>query len=580
MKVIKKELIYILIFSFIISFILLLVGFFYLEKGNNLYVTIFQGIKIVISVIILILIIKFKMKVIIFGFSLVLLAWIWNFIASIFAIDTALFDYINLAVYEFFSLIAIVLLQIGILRMLKRNNLLVNKLEKLAFYDSLTNLPNRNMLLDYCPLNNQFCDGKSCACNERKRIVESNRLASVLFIDVDDFKNINDSLGHYYGDLLLKQIANRLKGIADDEDMIVHLSGDEFLLIAFELDIGIKLELKLLHILNSLAQPYKINNKEVVISASIGVAVYPADGPRMNDVIEKADMAMYQAKSIGKNCFFIYNSDLDFFLKNKYEMINDLKSSILKNDFVIYYQPIADCKTNEVMGLEALVRWNHPTKGIVYPNTFVPIAEEIGVIKEIDLIVMKKVCEQIVKWQQNGEKVYNVSINISPVLFNDPNFLTKIDSIISLYKIEPSNISIEITENVAFHNVEETKIKLNEMFKRDIKVYLDDFGTGYSSMLYLKQYIINFIKIDRSFITAITDNETDRALVNTLCYLSEQLNFKVVAEGIETLDQLNIIQKLGCHYYQGYLLSKPVPIEELEKNLINMANYLQKREEN
>jgi diguanylate cyclase (GGDEF)-like protein len=386
----------------------------------------------------------------------------------------------------------------------------------------------------------------------------------LFFIDIDDFKIINDNLGHYYGDLLLEEIAIRFKSFLDDEDIIIHLSGDEFLIVVYDICLDIDFREKANRIIDEMRKSFVLNGKEVHISCSVGIALYPEHGETIEEVMQKADISMYKAKNEGKNQVVIYNDKIEKFMNSKFEMISDLKTSVKNNDFVVHYQTKATTEEGEITGLEALVRWNHPTRGLVYPNDFIPLAEEIGVIKDIDIFVLNKACQQIEKWMKENKNPYNISVNISPIFFNQNSFILTLDKILSQYEINPSYISVEITENIALKDIHLTQLKINQLKKRNIKVHLDDFGRGYSSLSYIKDYPVDYLKIDKVFIDDIINNEVDQTLVKTIVNVSNLLGIKVIFEGVETKEQLDVLKKIGCNEYQGYFLSKPKPIDDID----------------
>ncbi len=461
-------------------------------------------------------------------------------------------------------LIALVLMMLGINDVHNERLSFIKKIKNLTFYDPVTGLPSKNIILKTCPIKIIInCRNKKCHYFEGNKKILNKQITAVMLIDIDDFKMINDNLGSKYGDILLKLVAERLKTLVRENDIIIRHSADEFLLIIndiqYENDVAKITE----RVLSRIRQPFILPNNKVNITCSIGLALIPQHGDYIDDIIEKADIAMNKAKKEGKNQYFIFNNDLKDSFISLYERIHELKSAVKNDEFVVHYQPKAYTESNIIFGLEALVRWNHPKLGIIYPNDFVPLAEEIGVIRDIDLIVLKKVCKQIDDWINDNKLPYNITVNISPIFFMDDDFIEKIDETLSNFKLDPSYLGIEITETVGIKNYEDTRKKIDELKTRKITVYLDDFGKGYSSLCYLKHFPVDYLKIDKNFIDGINVNRIDEEIITYINNICSMLGIKVISEGIETIEQLNFIRDKGCHGYQGYLLSKPKDINEL-----------------
>jgi diguanylate cyclase len=524
----------------------------------NLFI---HGIKVMFIINCIVILKDFKLKKFTAGCLFIATAWLWNFLNTLFEFNNPILE---LIFYNLLSFIGFVLVIYGVLKALSSNRDLIEELKSLAFFDSITNLPNKNSILSSCPIKGGVnCQKADCVCKDRNAVLLDNKDSVVLYIDIDDFKDINDNLGSFYGDLLLEQVAKRLKSCIRNDDILTRISGDEFLIIMTDKDIFKNVEKIVTRILNKMKDSYNLLNKDVLVSCSIGVAKYPIDGSNLEDVLQKANIAISKAKKINKSNYIIYDIGLEKESNNKFDTINDLKQSIKNKDFVIYYQSKANTFNNEITGLEALVRWNHPKRGIVYPNDFIQIAEDVGLIKEIDINVLNLACRQIESWINEGKQPYNISVNISPVFFNDALFVETLDQILSNYKIDCSFISIEITENIVLKDVSKTKDTLQKLKSRNIKVYMDDFGKGYSSLSYIKEFPIDYVKIDKAFIDGITQNHVDLTLVETIVNISKQLGFKVVSEGVESEEQLAVLKRIGCHEFQGYVLCKPQPIEKL-----------------
>ncbi|NLG82750.1 MAG: bifunctional diguanylate cyclase/phosphodiesterase [Bacilli bacterium] len=446
-----------------------------------------------------------------------------------------------------------VLLIIGMILLIyyfyQMNDYLLN----MAYYNLQTNLPNRNYL---------FTVGRK----EFNYFMSYHKRFALLFIDLDDFKLINDYFGHSVGDEVLALIAKRLKESVGPEDIVIHLSGDEFLIIYHNLD---DIESVAKHILAYINEPYIANNREVIVSCSIGISFYPDNGVTLHTLIKKADIAMYEAKKGGKNHYSFFDRTLETAFDVRFNLIHELKNAVKYNEFTVYYQIKANTINNQVTGLEALVRWNHPKHGLVLPNEFVPLAEEIGIISKIDIIVLRKVCAQIKSWIDEGRTPYNISVNISPQFFTSTNFLDTFNSIIDEFNIDCEYLSIEITENMALKNIKQTKFIIDELRKRKVKIHIDDFGKGYSSLTYIKEFAFDYLKIDKTFIDALPHNMFDTEIIKMIINLSNLFGFKIIYEGVENEEQLAYLRSLGSYEYQGYLLSKPQPIEVINKYLDN-----------
>lgn len=565
---------YITIFVTILTtLILLIIAYIFKEKINfdNRIDLLINGAKVILIVIVSMLLSKHKVKHLNLGCLFLSIAWLWNYLSvyiDIIHLTTPFFVYHNV-IYHVFRMLGLFFILYGINKSLTSNKALVKELQDLAFYDSLTNLPNRNMILKTCPLEGgDHCSkNHDCSCSYHKNYINLNNKCAFLFLDLDDFKQVNDNMGHFYGDLLLTELSHRLKNLINHDDKIIRLSGDEFLIILYyNNDNDVEQQIK--RFIRYISKPFKLVNKEVYVSCSIGVSLYPLHGDNIEILTQKADIAMNEAKKGGKNNYYYYNEELQKNIRNKFEMINDLKNAIRNEEFIVMYQPKAIVSNDEITGLEALIRWNHPKNGLIYPNSFIELAEEMGFIKDIDKIVIKNVCKQIEEWSILGHKPYNVSVNISPKFFNEKTFINDFNQIINKFNIDPSYISVEITEGVALSNINLITDRLFQLKKRNMKVYLDDFGKGYSSLSYIKNLPFDYLKIDKAFIDGILDNQIDITIVKSIIDVSNLKGIRVVAEGVETKEQINILKELGCHEYQGYLLSKPNTLNELYKNIL------------
>jgi len=469
-----------------------------------------------------------------------------------------LFKSFDLIPHDILVIINYVLLIIGMILLIIYFHQMNNYLLDMAYFNLQTNLPNRNYL---------FTIGRK----EFNYFMSHYKRFAVIFIDLDDFKLINDYYGHTVGDDVLALIARRLKESVGPDDIVIHLSGDEFLIIYHNLS---KVENIVKHILAYINEPYTVNNREIIVSCSIGISIYPDNGVTLQTLIKKADIAMYEAKKGGKNNYALFDHNLEVAFDIRFNLIHELKNAVKNNEFTVFYQVKANTIDNSITGLEALVRWNHPKRGIVLPNEFVPIAEEMGLISKIDVIVLRKVCEQIKTWMDEGKTPYNISVNISPQFFTSINFLETFNSIIQEYQINCEYLSIEITENMAIKNIKQTKYIIDELRKQKIKIHIDDFGKGYSSLTYIKEFAFDYLKIDKTFIDALPHNSFDTEVIKMIINLSKLFGFKIIYEGVENEEQLAYLRSLGSYEYQGYILSKPLPIEVLYDYLGNNNNNI------
>jgi diguanylate cyclase (GGDEF)-like protein/PAS domain S-box-containing protein len=425
---------------------------------------------------------------------------------------------------------------------------------KLAYYDSLTNLPNRtlaNLKLE----------------DELKKARKYNTKLAILYMDLDNFKSINDSFGHYFGDKLLIEVTNSFNKFIDEKITVSRLGGDEFLILIPDVS-GVVYATKLANkILKSLYRPFSIENNSIFVTASIGIAISPDDGLDIQTLLKNADTAMYHAKAQGKNNYKLFTKKLNDKLVKKMELEKTLRFSLLnckEQEFTVYYQPQINAKSGELAGLEALVRWFHPEHGFIPPNDFIPIAEETGLVSEIDEFVLRATCNQQKQWQLDGRKIVPVSVNISAHQFKHKNLFDKIQNILQETDLSPEWLHIEITESATISDMS-TAIKILNKFKAiGVKVLLDDFGTGYSSLNHLKNLPISTLKIDKSFVDQIAHGEHEKAIAYTLIQLAHCLNMDVIAEGVETIEQLAVLKEQNCDTIQGYLFSKPLPAIDLE----------------
>ncbi|MGG1664041.1 bifunctional diguanylate cyclase/phosphodiesterase [Brevibacillus sp. NRS-1366] len=425
------------------------------------------------------------------------------------------------------------------------------KIKHLAYHDELTGLPNRRKF-------NQILS------ETIERSDHDSSTFAVMVLDIDRFKMINDSLGHTYGDIFLQGVSKRITKSAEGYNAtIARMGGDEFTIICeTEADGGRAAELAE-GMIDALKQPFHLKDNDFYISASIGTAIFPLHGTDAVELLKKADAAMYEVKKQGKNGHLFYTPALDVQLIENIELESDLRKAIERNELVVYYQPQFHAEHNNMIGLEALVRWNHPSKGMMSPGTFIPIAEETGLIYEIGTWVLREACRQMKKWHDEGGPLIPVSVNLSSHQFHQPNLVEYIKDILEETKLDPKYLELEITESMMMDPAVSISI-LEELNKIGARISLDDFGTGYSSLSYLKKFPIHKLKIDRSFITDISKNNNDKAIVATIIAMAQHLKLDVIAEGIETKDQLDILTENDCMEIQGYYFSRPLSADEVE----------------
>jgi diguanylate cyclase len=425
------------------------------------------------------------------------------------------------------------------------------ELQHQATHDALTALPNRLLFMDRL--------GREIARAER-----DGHGFSVLLLDLDRFKLINDTLGHGTGDRLLALVARRLTANLREVDTVARTGGDEFLVLVT----GTRDELIVASIAakigKALAQPFSVNDIEVHSSASIGISVYPSDGTTADALVAHADEAMYFAKQRGRNEYQFFNKQMSVFSQERLDLENDLRKALSLNQLQVHYQPKNDVATGRISSVEALLRWRHPVRGPVSPAEFIPLAEECGLILPIGEWVLRESCSQAKKWQREGLPFLRVAVNVSPVQFRQTNFLQCIRSALIDFDLDPQYLEIELTETTVMVDAEGSVQILEELSRMGVVVSIDDFGTGYSSMSYLRRFPIDKLKIDRSFISDLTTNAADASIVQAIISLAHSLRLKVVAEGVETLEQLDRLRELGCDQYQGFYSSAAVPAAEIE----------------
>jgi len=425
-----------------------------------------------------------------------------------------------------------------------------------AYHDLLTKLPNRALLRDRLSL----------AISQAKR--DDEKLA-VMFLDLDRFKNINDSLGHMIGDELLQQVSMRLKECIRAADTLARFGGDEFTLMLPKLHDGHEDARKLADkITNTLKQPFNVDGHELYVSASIGIALYPQDGSDMDSLIKHADVAMYHVKGQGKNGYQFYSNEMNVPYVEKLSMDTGIHKALDNNEFNLVYQPQVNLRTGEIVGVEALLRWDHPEHGAISPSEFIPFAEESGLIIDIGYWVLKSACKELSRWRSAGLPEIRMSINISSRQLMEVGIVENIVNIMKDYDVPGHCIELEITEHAIMSDMDSVIRKLKELSSHDITIAIDDFGTGYSSLSYLHKLPIQTLKIDRTFLKESRINKGDNTIINTIVAMAKGLNLNVVAEGVESQAQLEYLREIDCSEAQGFLFGKPLPPDVISQLLI------------
>ena len=428
-----------------------------------------------------------------------------------------------------------------------------DQLAYLAQHDFLTNLPNRILLNDRI--------GQAIALAPRH-----DKQVAVLFLDLDGFKHINDSLGHPVGDRLLQSIAQRLEKCVRTADTVSRQGGDEFVILLSEAERGEDAAVIAKRILQSLAEPYSIGHHELHVTASIGISVYPEDGPDAETLIKNADTAMYQAKDNGRNSYRFFKSEMNVRAVKRQTVEEGLRRALERQEFTLHYQPKVSLKTGAITGAEALIRWTHPTRGLVSPAQFIPIAEECGLIRPIGNWALREACKQAQAWRIAGLPRASMAVNVSAMQLRHGNFLESVFSILNDVGFDPSSLELELTESVLMKHADSTAAILQALRETGVQVSIDDFGTGYSSLSYLAKFPIDSLKIDQSFVRQISSRQ-DPAIVTAVISMARSLKLRVIAEGVETRDELEFLKAHLCDEAQGYYFSHPVPPEQFARLL-------------
>ena len=445
-----------------------------------------------------------------------------------------------------------------------------DKIRFLAYYDQLTRLPNRML----------FSDRLKTAFAAARR---HGRMCAVMFLDIDNFKWINDTLGHSLGDFLIQEVANRLLSVLRREDSIARgrfdpmldtvarFGGDEFTVLLNEIKGPSTASLVAERIRHSLLTPMALEGHELTVTVSIGISIYPTDGDDVETVMKNADIAMYKSKSVGKDNFQYFDPAMNASALQRLAVENELRRALKQDEFVLYYQPIIHLKTGRVASAEALIRWRHPKRGTVPPMEFIPIAEEAGLIYDIGLKVFDLLKRDLSLWRRNDLRP-KVAVNISPKQLSEKNLLPAVRSFVNDTGVEPGQLTLEITESGIIHNLEEAREVVDEIKQEGIRIALDDFGAGHTSFVLLRQMPFDILKIDRSLITKVLTDQGDATIVESLIAIGRSMSIEVIAEGIEEEAQRDLLREKGCVWGQGFLFSDPLPMEEFTKLLKRETN--------
>jgi diguanylate cyclase (GGDEF)-like protein len=423
------------------------------------------------------------------------------------------------------------------------------RLEYQATHDVLTGLPNRNLLSDRL--------GQAIHLAERYQ-----RQVAAVFVDLDNFKHINDTLGHQQGDQILRSMVERLENTLRGSDTLARVGGDEFGIVLSSIEEEETLPAVIQRIMAEIQRPFFLEGREYVITGSIGATVYPKDGNDAETLIRNADAAMHQAKESGNNLFRFYSAEINARVKERISLEGKLRHAVENGELALYYQPQVDLRLGRVTGAEALLRWKHPDLGMVSPARFIPLAEETGLIVPIGEWVLREACRQTAAWQQDGVGDLCVAVNLSARQFHEQDIPAVARQALLDSGLEAHLLELEVTESMVMRNVNDAVATLFELKDTGMSLAMDDFGTGYSSLSYLKRFAIDKLKIDQSFVRDLATDPNDAAIANAIIALAHSLNLEVIAEGVETAEQLAFLQQNGCDAIQGYYFSKPLPAEE------------------
>ncbi|MDH3461059.1 MAG: EAL domain-containing protein, partial [Burkholderiaceae bacterium] len=449
------------------------------------------------------------------------------------------------------------------------------EIRRLALYDGLTGLPNRRYFLDQ--LEHTIAQAR-----------RSGEQVAAMFLDLDRFKRINDTLGHAAGDALLKEAARRLGQCVrdsdyvarepneptDDESNVARLGGDEFTATLVDLKRPQDAAKVALRILHAMSEPFQIDGNDLVVTASVGIAVYPQDGDSAEVLLKNADTAMYRAKELGKNTYQFFTEDMNSTAFAKLTLESELQKALERDQFVLHYQPKIDIHSGKIAGVEALIRWSHPEWGLMAPGQFIALAEEIGLITVIGSWVMERACCQLKQWRDAGLPPISMAVNLASPSFRQPNLVHQVGALLKCYDVDAKLLQIEATESIMMTDVVTTMKTLTQLRELGVKLSIDDFGTGYSSLSYLRRFPIDQLKIDRSFVIDMVGNADAAAIAGAIVSLGTSLGLELVAEGVETQQQACLLRDMGCRMMQGYYFARPVPADEIAALLSNGTSFV------
>jgi len=424
------------------------------------------------------------------------------------------------------------------------------RLLTLSHYDPLTGLANRNLF--YLKLTDGIIQS-----------LRSGKMLALFFLDLDHFKEINDTLGHPIGDRLLQEVAARLKAATRASDTVARLGGDEFAIIATQLATETDITLLAKKVISAFNEPFIFGSNQIITHTSIGISLCPTHGQDPDELLRHADLALYQAKAAGRNNFKFYDSELDARAQEYRALEQEMRHALQQRDFTLHYQPMFSTDGKQMIGVEALVRWNHKARGMISPGDFIPLAESTGLILPLGELVLEMACDQIVHWDKIGLPPLLVAVNLSPAQFADPQLVEKIVQTLEQRGIPPQRIELEITENTLMDTGPSVVERLTRLYDIGVKLAIDDFGTGYSSLSYLKKFPVHKLKIDQAFIKDVTTDKDDATIARSIIHLGQAMNLEIIAEGVETEEQLEFLRKEGCQQVQGFLFARPMSSEAL-----------------
>ncbi|HWC66023.1 MAG TPA: EAL domain-containing protein, partial [Thermoanaerobaculia bacterium] len=424
------------------------------------------------------------------------------------------------------------------------------EIERLAYHDPLTDLPNRA----------RFADRLEIALSQARR--EGHALA-ILFLDLDRFKVVNDSLGHKVGDVLLQKVALRLSQLIRGGDTLARLGGDEFIILLSRIGQDEDAARVAQNVLALFRKPFLLGERELFITASIGISLFPRHGEDRESLVKNADIAMYRAKQEGRDNFQFHTSQHTHDAIRRLALETDLRKAIDRDEIGVYFQPLVDTRTGGIVGAEALARWPHPGRGLLRPSEFIPVAEETGLIVPLGARILRTACERMRVWHAEGRRL-RLSVNLSARQFHQKELAAQVDAVLRETGLAPETLELEITESIAMQNVAASVVALRALKDLGVRITIDDFGTGYSSLSYLKKFPIDTIKIDRAFVQDVCSDPNDAAIVRAAIVMAHELKIDVIAEGVETADQVEFLRRRECHVMQGFLFSEPVPADRFD----------------